>query len=226
MATGPSPFRSTGPRGYIKVDINQRDIDRVTKQLSQFKKTEYMARGKRVFYLGVKMFEPALRNATPHWRYPDPPNLVKRRPARGLLRKAIKTRQNELRYGEVGAATTGPLKKIAPHRHLVTAGTQSHSLAPKRPGKGPYEVFIGRSGKQAKSSSKQQYVWRQLDFKAGSGVTIVDFNKGGKLTHPGARKQSYVNMAQKQYEGRVKSFIASEMTKFTVRGPAAQTKVS
>lgn len=92
--------------------------------------------------------------------------------AKGGLRRSVKARAGRAGprgRGFIAGATVGP---TAPHRHLVTRGTNRHSLTVKRPGRGPY-VALGRDIVRLAST----------------------------VTHPGAKSDPFVDRAAETSSG-------------------------
>lgn len=198
-----------GPRGQVRVVVNPKDLERAEKLFNTYRKQEYSARAVQIFYSGAKMMERPLKAAAPLNRWPDPVGSTRKR-KRGSLRASMMTRKNNLRFGELAAATTGTVAKRAPHRYLVVRGTSPHSLFPKKAGKKELVSFVPRSRKvNTRKSAKRS--WIQDSYVARNGVMVMRLSK--KSMHPGAKPTPFVNMVMPLYEPRVINFIEQKMVK-------------
>lgn len=214
-------YKLSGPRGLVTVVVDPRDVARMQRILDLHTQREFMARGKKIYLAAAKMLERPMRAAAPYNRYPDP-RAVKKVRKRGTLRASIRARSNDLRYGEIGAASVGPVKsagppgKRAPHRFFVVAGTKQHSLRPKRPGKGPYEAFVPKDGvnpARFANKARTKYSWREN--RPGQDAVFLNMGKTKDIQHPGATARPFVSEIAKTYEPRVRTFITTNMISFT-----------
>lgn len=222
MAPAATPqYRLSGRRGLVTVVVDQRDIDRMQRTLDFYSPREFTRRGKRIYLEAVKIMERPMRAAAPYNRYPDPVQVRKVR-RRGTLRASVRARPNDLRYGEIGAATVGPVKtagpagRRAPHRFLVVAGTKQHSLKPQRAGKGPYEAFVPKNGVNPTrfvNRSRTKYNWREN--RPGQDSVRIRFGPQTDIQHPGATARPFVSEIARTYETRVRAFINENMLSFT-----------
>lgn len=227
----PHRYRLSGPSNVAVVQVNFKDLDRVMRSLQQYQSPDYERRAKKIFFQGARMLEKPMKTAAPYNRYPDPIQVKKKR-KRGALKNAIKPRDNKLRFGEIGAATVGPVKsagppgKRAPHRHLVVYGTKGHSLQPKRAGKGPWEAWVPRKKEPIKPRKSRKGKYRDVDRPSAARTTqrLPDYGptQRTKLVnavlrppqHPGAKARPFVDEVRHVYEPRLLQFLAKHMSKF------------
>lgn len=93
----------------IRIEVSERDLQRALARIAAYDSPVLSRRTKKVFVSAAKMLVGPMRRAAP-------------RGGRGTLRQSIIARTNRPREAELAAATVGPVKKRAFHRHLVIRG--------------------------------------------------------------------------------------------------------
>ena len=156
----------------IQVTIDKKALDKAIANIAKYEGRPLERRAKQAYIAGARLLDRSIRNQAPVG-------------PTGNLRRSVSARSNRLRAGEMAAATVGTRFKIARHRHLVVDGTKPHTLAPKRPGKGPWVAF--------------------LDERGGDINGFV--GPGRYVKHPGSKANPFVDRAVQPLIGEVQSFI-------------------
>lgn len=156
--------RTAGPS--IRLVLDEKALARADARLAKYQGKPLQMRAQRAYLEGARLMVAPMRAAAP-------------RGATGRLRSSVSARPNRPRIGEMAAATVGTRFRAAPHRHLVTAGTKPHSLAPVRPGKKQRVRFADGNVRWART-----------------------------LQHPGSRAQPFVGEVTDRLGTQVQHFIA------------------
>lgn len=188
----------SGPKGrggYVTVSADLRALARADARLAKYQGRPLKQRAQRANLEGARLMVVPMRRNAP-------------KGATGNLRRSISARANRLKPGEMAAATVGTRFKIARHRHLVVAGTEPHSLAAKRAGKGRYSV-LPTTG----AAPKPGFRVRAISFSGGRGDSqrVGNVRRNADLRHPGSRPNPFVERVTNQMEGQVRSFIAQRV---------------
>lgn len=184
-----------GRNGYVTIKIDEKAVRRADARLAKYQGKTLQKRAQRAYLEGARLMVVPMRREAP-------------KGATGNLRRSISARANKLRPGEMAVATVGTRFKIARHRHLVTEGTDPHSLAAKRPGKSRYSVIPVRGG-----APKLGYRVRAISFSGGTGdsqrVGSVRLNAG--LYHPGSKANPFVERVSNKMEDQIRSFVVQRV---------------
>lgn len=175
----------------VKAEISQRQLDAAIRRLDRYRDRPLQQRAQRAYLAGAQLLANRQRAAAP-------------KGPTGNLRASIRARQNRLRGGnEMAAATAGTRFRKAPHRHLVTRGTNAHALIGVRSG-AKYAVLPAGGGGASLGFSVPS-----ISFGGGTGPSqrVGNVRLAADLWHPGSRANPFIDETFRKYGDAVQRFI-------------------
>ena len=177
-------YRSSGTSGPgIKVELNAKQLAAFRKRVERWQGAPLAIRASKGTLKAADYVAAMMKRAAPvSTKYAVATRRV-RDDKPGGLRKSIRVRKG--RRGLFTDAFVGP---TAPHKFLVTRGTERHSLAPVKAGAGNFMLMppLGRGGK-------------------GAGLRNVRTASG--VTHPGAQPNPFVDETARAHHGDAVNLI-------------------